>query len=254
LRKHAPWLSVFYAEAVWDQIASLKGLGALKMEAELADLADLLIIIVESPGTFAELGAFSLSDPLRKKLLPIVDNKYEDTESFISTGPLRWIDAESTFAPTLYVSLPKILTIIDDIEERIKRIPRTRSMNLDDLSSSPRHLLFFICDLIAVIYPATGDMVQFYLERISPSVLSSPINIHTLIALAVAMNLLKTKTITVGDRTEIFLSPAIPSAVERPFHRPRRLLDLPSQRAAHVSVLLTLPEARRVLHDLGPTA
>jgi hypothetical protein len=79
------------------------------MESDLAALADLVIIIVESAGTFAELGAFSLSDPLRKKVLPIVDAQFRDQPSFISTGPLRWIDAESAFAETIYVSLPKIL-------------------------------------------------------------------------------------------------------------------------------------------------
>ncbi len=31
------------------------------MESDLANLADMLVIIVESPGTFAELGAFSLN-------------------------------------------------------------------------------------------------------------------------------------------------------------------------------------------------
>ncbi len=115
LRRHAPWLNVFYAESAWEQIAARPDGGALKMESDLAALADLVIIVVESPGTFAELGAFSLSEPLRKKLLPIVDTKYQGVTSFISTGPLRWIDAESSFAPTVYVPLPQILKAIDQV-------------------------------------------------------------------------------------------------------------------------------------------
>lgn len=88
LRKHAPGLGLFYAERVWEQIASHPDRSALKMESDLAALADLVVIIVESPGTFAELGAFSLSDPLRKKILPIVDRSYAGHhQSFISTGP-----------------------------------------------------------------------------------------------------------------------------------------------------------------------
>lgn len=78
LRKHSQRLNLFYAERVWEQIASQAGRSALKMESDLADLADLVVIIVESPGTFAELGAFSLSDPLRKKVLPIVDSHHFD--------------------------------------------------------------------------------------------------------------------------------------------------------------------------------
>jgi F-type H+-transporting ATPase subunit a len=43
----------------------------------------MVLIVVESAGTFAELGAFSLSEPLRKKLLPIVDKQFEGVQSFI---------------------------------------------------------------------------------------------------------------------------------------------------------------------------
>jgi hypothetical protein len=205
-RRHAPWLNVFYAESAWEQLATRSTLGALKIEADLAALADLVIIIVESPGTFAELGAFSLSDPLRKKLLPIVDTIYENATSFISTGPLKWIDAESIFAPTLYVPLSRILKIIDQIEERIQRIPRTRAIGLSDLTSSPRHLLFFICDLMAIIYPATVDMVQFYLDQIVPLISSSSVSVPTLIALAVAMNLLTVRDVNIGGITERFFA------------------------------------------------
>ena len=62
------------------------------MEAKLAGLSDIVIIIVESPGTLAELGAFSLSDPLRKKLLPLLDKKYRTGQSFVAVlhaGPTK---------------------------------------------------------------------------------------------------------------------------------------------------------------------
>ncbi|MEO6390669.1 MAG: retron St85 family effector protein [Pyrinomonadaceae bacterium] len=93
LRKYWPDLHVFYAEKVWDVIASQGHLNALQMEETLAEMADMLVIIVESPGTFAELGAFSLSEPLRTKLLPILDIQFEGDDSFINTGPVKWIQA-----------------------------------------------------------------------------------------------------------------------------------------------------------------
>ena len=205
LRKHKPWISLFYAEGVWDLLASKAGLSALKMERDLAALADLVLIIVESPGTFAELGAFSLSDDLRKKLLPIVDIEHQGTTSFITTGPLQWIDNESKFAPTIHVSLPRILQAVDEVEERIARIERTGAVKITDLATSPKHLLFFLCDLSAVIYPATGTMIEYYLQRIAPSALESEINLTTLLGLAVAMDLLRTKTFLISGRAEKFL-------------------------------------------------
>lgn len=223
---------------------------ALEMEADLANLADLVIIVVESPGTFAELGAFSLSDPLRVKLLPLVDKKYADAESFIANGPLRWIDRESQFAPTIYVPLYRILEVVDHIEERISRIPKSKICRLEDLAKSPKHLLFFLCDLVAIIYPATANMIEYYIRKIAPSISSSGINVPTLLGLAVAMDLMKTSVLRIGGSPETFFLPAAIDAVERPFHH-RRLLDLPTQRAEHVSVLLAIPEARVALDSLG---
>jgi hypothetical protein len=217
------------------------------MESDLALLADLVIIIVESPGTFAELGAFSLSDALRKKILPIVDVEYrEQRQSFIATGPLRWIDRESDFRPTIFVPLRRILQAIDDIEDRVTRIPKSRSVKVSDLAANPKHLLLFICDLVALIYPATLEVVQDYLRRIRPELVSIDINIPTLIGLGIAMELIQAKRLEVAGHVETFLCPASADAIGKPFHH-RRFLDLASQRAEHVAALLSLPEARAVL-------
>ena len=186
VRKRRPELGLFYAERAWEQIAARSGLGALKMEADLAALADLVIIIVESPGTFAELGAFSLSDPLRKKLLPIVDEQYKHAQSFISTGPLAWIDQQSEFRPTIDVAFPHILDAVEQIEERINRIRKAPALRLSDLAASPKHLLFFLRDLLAVIQPATMEVIEYYAAQIAPSTLLSDISIPTLTGLAVA--------------------------------------------------------------------
>lgn len=249
LKKFAPDLDVFYAERVWENIASLGERDALQMEADLAQLADMVIIIVESAGTVAELGAFSLSKPLRKKLLPIVDEQYQLDSSFIANGPLQWIDKESDFKPTIYVSLKFVLASADQIEERIKRIPASHSVKISDLSSSPKHLLFFLCDLIAVIYPATLAMITEYLLKISPSIASTEINVPTLVGLAVAMGLLRKHQLAAKGHIETYYIPAEPAGASRPFHH-SRLLYLEGQRAAHASVLLAIPDAKAVIDDI----
>lgn len=249
LRKHHPKLMLFYAERVWEHIADRSGDGALKMESDLAALAELVLIIVESPGTFAELGAFSLVEPLRKKLLPIVDVQFKSQISFLSTGPLRWIDRESLFKPTIYVPLPRILEAVDEIEERIGRIPKSTTTRTSDLASSPKHLLFFICDLIGVIHPATFSTVEYFLGRIVPSVPTRGVDVPTLIGLGVAMGLLQTRTVSMDRDTQVFVSPVSSHSTSRPFHH-KRYLDLPSQRAEHFSVLITIPTAKAVLGKL----
>lgn len=76
LRRHHSDELLFYADDVWTHVAAQEEQNALAMEQELAQLADIVIVVVESPGTFTELGAFSLVEPLRKKLLPILDAQF----------------------------------------------------------------------------------------------------------------------------------------------------------------------------------
>ncbi|MCD9536005.1 retron St85 family effector protein [Photobacterium carnosum] len=120
LSKHAKHLLTFRAEYAWETISNTQPeVNALKLEEWLADLSDAVIIIVESFGTVAELGAFSLSESLRSKLLPILDRRYKDDESFINTGPVRWVDQDSIYKPTIYADFDTILTVIPEILSRI---------------------------------------------------------------------------------------------------------------------------------------
>ncbi|WP_318403348.1 retron St85 family effector protein [Photobacterium leiognathi] len=120
LSKHAKHLLTFRAEYAWETISNTQSdVNALELEEWLADLSDAVIIIVESFGTVAELGAFSLSKPLRSKLLPILDRKYKNDESFVNTGPVRWVDQDSVYSPTIYADFDTILTIVPEILIRI---------------------------------------------------------------------------------------------------------------------------------------
>jgi hypothetical protein len=253
LARHMPSVDIFYAEKVWQEIVSLGERDALQMEEDLAKLADLIIVIIESAGTFTELGAFSLSPGLRQKLLPIVDEKHQHDSSFITNGPLHWIDVESAFRPTIYTNLSMVLSAVDQIGERIKRIPESHSIKLDDLSTSPKHFLFFICDLVSVIYPASLRMINYYVSEIVSSLSSSTINIPTLIGLAVAMDLLRPLTVTAGSRNEVYYAPGDINRIGRPFHH-SRLLYLEARRAEHAAVLLAIPEAKAVIDELRKTA
>jgi len=138
------------------------------MEAKLAALSDIVVIIVESPGTFAELGGFSLSDDLRKKLLPILDVKYRTGQSFVETGPVRWTDKDSVFRPAIWVNHESILEGAAALEDRLNKI-LPRPVRIIDLAASLKHLLFFICDLVAVFGPCPSAHIAFYVGEISCS-------------------------------------------------------------------------------------
>lgn len=86
----------------------------ISFEEEVAQVAAVILVIAESPGALAELGAFSLSEPIAPNLKAIVNQKFETDESFIRHGPLRrlenrhegsvsyypWHETKSGFLPT----------------------------------------------------------------------------------------------------------------------------------------------------------
>lgn len=161
INRHHSLFLTFRAEYAWDVISKDKEsstVNALALEEWLADFSDIVIILVESFGTVAELGAFSLSHPLRKKLLPILDKKFEKEESFINTGPVRWVNADSKFGPSIYTNFDTILTCMPEIEERLSR--RTYSIGSFDSSLGKyrftrKVLLFFMLHIVAALGPVS---------------------------------------------------------------------------------------------------
>lgn len=73
----------------------------LKFEQDLAQLCELVMLFCESESSCAELGAFSVTDEIARKLLVIIRSQFYHAESFISLGPLkalRNIHNDSVFA------------------------------------------------------------------------------------------------------------------------------------------------------------
>lgn len=93
--KHLPHTQFFLAEKIF---STLKDEGhkvnILDIEHEISNFADHILIVLESPSSFTELGAFS-SKALRNKLIVINDSKFSTSPSFINLGPLKAIE-EST--------------------------------------------------------------------------------------------------------------------------------------------------------------
>jgi hypothetical protein len=50
---------------------------------------DLVVIFPSSPGSFAELGMFSMADPIARKLVVYVNKKHRNNRSFLMEGPVK---------------------------------------------------------------------------------------------------------------------------------------------------------------------
>jgi len=248
LKKYRIDTLFFRAEDVWLEIAKRSNLNSLEMEEQLAQLADMVVIIVESPGTFTELGAFSLINELREKLLPILDLQYKnDDKSFIKTGPVSWIEKDSTFSPPIYVNFSIILEAAEEIGERLDRISIRGKHKVPNLRESPKHLLFLLCDLVAVIGPAPPENVDYFVSKILEG--NPKHDTASLLSLARAIGLLK--TITLNNST-LYYRPFSDGKLVS-FTYLRKKVSLSGERAKHLSVLQKSSEGRAAIDLMGAT-
>lgn len=101
----------------WFRADSYKNL--LELEEDLASVASIVPIFLESPGSFAEVGSFASNKHLIKKILVFQDTKYKDEESFINLGPLHRIRSTCSIDDVLCYAWDDISSYFSDIKNNI---------------------------------------------------------------------------------------------------------------------------------------
>jgi hypothetical protein len=99
---------LIYPEDIFDELLySSAAVDLLSLENLLADSVDAVVVIPESAGSFAELGAFANTEKLRNKMLCVVDERYRRDKSFINQGPIRLVK-RSNKNSVVYIDEAKI--------------------------------------------------------------------------------------------------------------------------------------------------
>src|SRR5947209_972804 len=65
---------------------------SLNLESDLAGLSAVIMLFVESAGSFAELGAFTQTEVLQDKLVAILEYSHYNDRSFIRDGPVARLE------------------------------------------------------------------------------------------------------------------------------------------------------------------
>lgn len=122
---------VYYPEALFDGLMSgPKRYDLLTLENLLAAAVDAVVLLVESPGAIAELGAFANHESLRQKLVVIQDEKYRRARSFIGHGPIRLLQ-DLGVGIVLFLPLAQIEDHVKEIKASIKTITKTNPVPFD---------------------------------------------------------------------------------------------------------------------------
>lgn len=139
---------IFYPEDIFDDLLVGKSHSLLTLESILADSVDAIVIFPESPGSFAEIGAFSNDERLRNKLVCFANKKFQKQKSFINYGPLRLVKASRSGTVVNinyddFDSADKAEVIYDSLADalgKIKRLNPTRR-NIGNILEAENFLL-----------------------------------------------------------------------------------------------------------------
>lgn len=139
-------------------------------ENDLASICTLVVIVLESAGAIAELGAFSQLPDLRKKILAIKSKSFDD-DSFINLGILRHIAEAKRSSVRTYpwsVDTPGTITteVIDDatndIKDELSRLQKTEVFRLNDRA----HTVALIWNLIRLFVALKESEILKYLAEL----------------------------------------------------------------------------------------
>ncbi len=141
----------------------------LTFEEDLAQTSTLVIIAVESPGSIAELGAFSVNDDLKNKVVILMSDHHHDQKSFITLGPVRQLKELNVYTfpydPLNAVATinPHLPAVANALEEAIENSDKSQ------LFSNKRdgHVALLIYELVRIFHVLKIEEIRGYLKLLA---------------------------------------------------------------------------------------
>ena len=142
-------------------------------EEDIAKISRVILLIAESAGSLAELGAFSSSEQIKKKLSVLMQQKYFDAESFVRFGPIERLQKEDegrvAFFPWRVNGRGRVIKasikdhvseIVRFINEKISDVPDTFQFGLPSNKESRDFAL--VLWMTGVAQAITADRLSHY--------------------------------------------------------------------------------------------
>lgn len=174
IKKLLPDTHIVLSEQMWEDGFD-DSIDLLIFEEFLAEVSDAIVLFVESPGSFCELGAFAYADALfSDKLIIVMDEKHRGSKAFIASGPV--LKAKEDGSKIVYaqtengalLSSPELRTEILDMVQTLKskrsRVNK-RVVNEDKDHVYISSFLVEILEIIRLVQPiSVSDLLQLYKE------------------------------------------------------------------------------------------
>lgn len=129
----------------------------IELETYIASIARVILLVCESAGSIAELGAFSQVPEISEKLQVIVHSDHYLSNSFIRDGPLRFLDNQNTEAVQQFrwrtnssgnVTRDSAASIAAPIGAAVSRFTRTQHRTESFDASRRGHQILLVAGII----------------------------------------------------------------------------------------------------------
>ena len=159
--------SVYYPEDMFiELILGYQKQDLLTLENLLADSASAVVILLQSPGTFTELGAFTNYKELSNKLIVIIDPRFARKRSFINLGPVRFLRTK-TKSKVLFIPMnnSNLNKLVERITENTRDVAK-HSLPIRDLTN-PIFAYRFYLALIYIFEPIPKNAILAILRSLA---------------------------------------------------------------------------------------
>ena len=146
-------------------------------EEDIAKISRVILLIAESAGSLAELGAFSSSEQIKAKLAVLMQQKYFNAESFVRYGPIERLrnedESKVAFYPWRENGRGRIVKssikghvaeIVRFINERIADVPETFQFGVP--ASEDYRDFALILWMTGVAQAITAERLSEYAEKL----------------------------------------------------------------------------------------
>jgi len=229
----------------------------LSFEEDLGHLTRLVLLFLESPGAFAELGAFIKIDSLRGQLQIVVQNQHvEKKDSFIYLGPLRHLLNEHPDSLHIfpYKTTEELEPHLDALITHVREILYIKEGSFRFKESDQRSKFLLIADLVELFVvlkkPEIVSLLQHFNIKINKQELEQAIFLLELFDLIRLGNYSNTSFLVSKFRKDQFLD-FDSTDPKKPFVRERFQISIFKKINKNISTSHFLPSEIKEFLDKG---
>ncbi len=134
-------------------------------EDDIAHMASLIVIFLESAGSLAELGVFARNKRINNKILVFVSDDHFNQDSFIRYGPLDHLIKIREASVCAYPLKNRVISNFSEVRDDIKSALEVSRAEVGFDSSNEGHVSFYIYQVVSIFKALLLTEIEEYVGK-----------------------------------------------------------------------------------------